>query len=136
MDNENVVSVAETLARSMDDTQRNATDTKDAVGQVLNMTGKDMHDKTVSAILAERDLGMAEKLELIHCENADYDQRQQANAERVARLQDVRTQNVGRATAWWSENWGWVAFVCATGLAISTPQGRKLLASAARSLAA
>lgn len=136
MENESIACAVETLAKSMADTQKNATDTKGPVEQVLSLAGKDMHDKTVVAILEDHDLCMAEKLSLIHCENADYDRRQGANAERVARLQDVNTHNVGRATGWWSENWVWVVFACITGIAVGTPQGRRLLASTASSLAA
>ncbi len=136
MENENVKAVTETLATSLDNTQKNATDTEKSVQQVLSMSGKEMHDQTVSAILADDDLGMAEKLDLIHRENADYDQHQENNTSRVVRLQDAQTQNVGTATSWWSENWGWVVFFGVIALTIGTPQGRKALTTVSHRLAA
>ena len=136
MENENVKAVTEALATSLDNTQKNATDTEKSVQQVLSMSGKEMHDQTVSAILADDDLGMAEKLDLIHRENADYDQHQENNTSRVVRLQDVQTQNVGTATSWWSENWGWVVFLGVIALTIGTPQGRKALTTISHRLAA
>lgn len=136
MEKENVKAMTETLATSLDNTQKNATDTEKSVQQVLSMSGKEMHDQTVSAILADGDLGMAEKLDLIHRENADYDQHQENNTSRVVRLQDAQTQNVGAATKWWSENWGWVVFLGVAALTLGTPQGRKALTTVAHRLAA
>ena len=136
MENENVKAVTETMATSLENTQKNATDTEKSVQQVLTMSGKEMHDQTVSAILADGDLGMAEKLDLIHRENANYDQHQENNTNRVVRLQDAQTQNVGTATSWWSENWGWVFFLGVAALSIGTPQGRKLMTAVKHSLAA
>ena len=136
MENENVKVVADTLATSLDNTQKNATDTERSVQQVLSMSGKEMHDQTVSAILADGDLGMAEKLDLIHRENADYDLHQGNNTDRVMRMQTAQTQNVGKATSWWSENWGWVVFAGVAALALGTPQGRKALTTVAHHLAA
>ncbi len=136
MENENVKIVSETLAASLESTQKNATDTDRSVQQVLSLSGKEMHDQTVSAILADDALSMAEKLDLIHRENADYDQHQGNNTDRVVRLQETQTQNVGNATNWWRENWGWVLFFGFGAFAVFTPQGRKLLSSAAHHLAA
>ena len=136
MEKENVKAVTETLATSLDNTQKNATDTEKSVQQVLSMSGKEMHDQTVSAILADDDLGMVEKLDLIHRENADYDQHQENNTRRVVRLQDAQTQNVGTATSWWSENWCWVVFWGVIALTIGTPQGRKALTTVSHRLAA
>ena len=53
MENENVKIVSETLATSLENTQKNATDTDRSVQQVLSLSGKEMHDQTVSAILAD-----------------------------------------------------------------------------------
>ena len=136
MEIDNVKAVTETLATSLDNTQKNATNTDKSVQQVLAMSGKEIHDQTVSAILADCDLSMAEKLDLIHRENADYDQHQGNNTDRVVRLQEMQTQNVGNATNWWKENWGRVIFIGFGAFAVFTPQGRKLLSSVAHHLAA
>ena len=95
-----------------------------------------MHDQTVSAILADDALSMAEKLDLIHRENADYDRHQGNNTDRVVRLQETQTQNVGNATYWWRESWGGVLFFGFGAFAVFPPQGRKLLSSSAHHLAA
>ena len=62
MENENVKVVVETLATSLNNTQKNATDTENSVKQILSMSGKEMHEMTVTAILADDKLEMAEKL--------------------------------------------------------------------------
>lgn len=130
MENENVKVVAETLATSLDNTQKNATDTENSVKQILSMSGKEMHELTVTAILAD------DKLELIHRENTDYDRHQEKNTSRVVRLQNTKTQNVGKAAIWWGENWGWVAGCTVVVIALVTPGGRRLLSSATKLIAA
>lgn len=136
MENENVKVVVETLATSLNNTQKNATDTENSVKQILSMSGKEMHEMTVTAILADDKLEMAEKLELIHRENADYDQHQENNTIRVVRLQNTKTQNVGKAAIWWGENWGWVAGCTVVVIALVTPGARKILSSATKLIAA
>lgn len=136
MENENVKVVVETLATSLNNTQKNATDTENSVKQILSMSGKEMHEMTVTAILADDKLEMAEKLELIHRESADYDQHQENNTIRVVRLQNTKTQNVGKAAIWWGENWGWVTGCTVVVIALVTPGVRKLLSSATKLIAA
>ena len=63
---ENVKDVAETLSTSLDNTQKNATNTEKSVQQVLSLSGKEIHEQTVTAILTDSKLDMAEKLDLIH----------------------------------------------------------------------
>lgn len=130
MGEKNIKVMTKTMATSLNDTQKNATDTEKSVQQILSMSGKETHEQTVSAILADSDLDMVEKLNLIHRENADYDVHQENNTCRVVRLQNAQTQNVGIATEWWSENWGWVAAIGVSALAIGTPQGRQVLTTA------
>ena len=130
MENENVKVVVETLATSLNNTQKNATDTENSVKQILSMSGKEMHEMTVTAILAD------DKLELIHRENTDYDRHQEKNTSRVVRLQNTKTQNVGKAAIWWGENWGWVAGCTVVVIALVTPGGRRLLSSATKLIAA
>ena len=130
MENENVKIVVETLATSLNNTQKNATDTENSVKQILSMSGKEMHELTVTAILAD------DKLELIHRENTYYDQHQENNTSRVVRLHNTKTQNVGKATIWWGENWGWVAGCTVVVIALVTPGGRRLLSSATKLIAA
>lgn len=117
----------ETITASLDDTQKNAVDTVTTVQQVLEMSGKELHEKTISAILEDDKLNASEKIVLIHSENADYDRHQENNTERVVRLQDTQAKNVGDATGWWANNWGRVFFGVVTGWAVLTPQGRKFL---------
>lgn len=136
MENANVRDVAEALVTSLDNTQKNATDTERIIQQVLSMSGKEMHDQTVSAILADVELGIAEKLDLIHRENADYDLHQENCTDRVMRMQTTQAQNVGCATNWWRENWGWVVFACVAAVAVGTPQGRKILTTVTHQLSA
>ena len=136
MENENVKDIADALATALDNTQKNAASTERSVQQVLSLSGKEMHDQMVSAILADGDLGMAEKIELIHRENADYDHYQENNTNQVVRLQDAQTNNIGKATRWLGENWSWVVLAGFVVLTIATPQGRKVLTTVAQQIAA
>lgn len=117
----------ETLANSLDSTQRNAVNTDDSIQQVLTLSGEDMHKKTIAAILADPNLTMDEKLERIDRENKIFDQRQETNMHRVVYLKDIQTKSVGAATGWWSHKWGWVLAATVIALAAATPQARKAL---------
>ncbi len=137
MENKNVKEFAETLSASLDNTQKNATDTEKAVQQILSLSGKEIHEQTVTAILEDSNLNMAEKLDLIHRENESYDEHEGKNTDRVVRLQTEQTKNVGSASTWWSENWGWVLLIgVTTCIAAGTPGGRAALSSVAKRLAA
>ena len=131
--------VVDVLAKSLDDTQKNATDTESVVKQVLSMSGKELHDKTVTAILDDKDTDLSEKIALIDSENEKFDCRQDNSTERVIRLQTAKTDNVGTATSWWSRNWGWVlggGCVLIVGVAAATPGGRRIAAKAWNAIAA
>lgn len=77
-----------------------------------------------------------ERINLVHQENADYDQHEENNTGRVERLQDTQTENVGKATSWWSQNWGWVVAAGVGVVMIGTPGCRRILATVTKSLAA
>ena len=108
MENESIKTVTETLTASLDNTQKTATNTEDLVVQVLAMSDKIMHELTTISILRNDDLDITEKLALLRQENAEYDLRQERCTDRVVRLQDSLTQNVGKASKWWGDNWFWV----------------------------
>ena len=100
------------------------------------MSGKDIHEQTVKAILADGNTGLEEKINLIHRENADYDQHEENNTGRVIRMQETQTDNVGKATSWWKENWGWIVAAGVTAVVIFTPGGRRIVGTVAKQLAA
>ncbi len=134
--NVNLKEVGETLAESLDKTQKNATDTEKLVQQVQALSGKELHDETVRTILADDKTPLVERINLVHQENADYDQHEENNTGRVERLQDTQTENVGKATSWWSQNWGWVVAAGVGVVMIGTPGGRRILTTVTKSLAA
>ena len=136
MENTNVNEISETLADSLESTQKNATDAEKLVQQVQAMSGKDIHEQTVQAILADGNTGLEEKINLIHRENADYDQHEENNTGRVIRMQETQTDNVGKATNWWKENWGWIVAAGVTVVVIFTPGGRRTVGTVAKLLAA
>lgn len=136
MGNDNVNEVCETLTASLDNTQKNATDTSRLTQQVQDLSCKGLHEEAVRAILADDKTTMAEKMDLIHQENADYDQHEENNTGRVERLQNTQTDNVGKIIAWWSENWGWIAAAGVTIFLGGTPAGRHIVTTAVKRLAA
>ena len=136
MGNDNVNEVCETLTASLDNTQKNATDTSRLTQQVQDLSCKGLHEEAVRAILADDKTTMAEKMDLIHQENADYGQHEENNTGRVERLQNTQTDNVGKIIAWWSENWGWVAVAGVTFFFGGTQTGRRIVTTAVKRLAA
>lgn len=98
MGNEYLKIMANTLDTSLDSTQKNATDIADCVQQVLTMSDKELHVQIVTSILANDKLELSEQLALIHCENADYEQRLEDNTNRVERMQKTKTENVDKST--------------------------------------
>lgn len=141
MENENSIvnikEISETLTASLDSTQKNATDTSRLTQQVQDLSCKGLHEEAVRAILADDKTTMAEKMDLIHQENADYDQHEENNTGRVERLQNTQTDNVGKIIAWWSENWGWVAAVAGVTIFFGgTPVGKRMVTTAVKRLAA
>ena len=134
MENKDAKEMAEVLAKSLDDTQRNATDTEKLVHQVCGMSGQDSHKQVIDGIIADPDTDWDKKVDLIQRANAEFDQREENNTRRVMSLQSKQTQNVGAATSCWAENWGWVAFGGLVFIGVVTPGGRKALASATKYL--
>lgn len=134
MENKDVKEMAEVLTKSLDDTQKNAINTEKLVQQVCNMSGQENHNHVIAGIIADKDTDWEKKVTLIQRANADYDQREENNTRRVRDLQSTQTQNVGAATSWWAENWGWVVFGGLTVIGVATPGGRKAISSTAKYL--
>ncbi len=137
MENKGVRDMIETMAKSLDNTQKNATNTENLVQQVSTLSGQDMHKQVIAGIIADKDTDWEKKVDLIHKVNAEYDQREENNTQRVMNLQSTQTQNVGAATNWWAENWGWVAVGVASGLTligVATPGGRKAISTVTKYL--
>ena len=136
MDSENVKVVSDALTGSLESTQKIATDTEKLVQQVQAMSGMNLHEETVRVILTDDKTPLAERINLVHRENADYDSHEENNTGRVIRMQETQTENVGKTTSWWSKNWGWVVTCGVVAIAAFTPGGRRLITTAAKSLAA
>lgn len=135
MESKDVKDVAEVLTKSLNDTQKNATDTEKLVQQVCSMSGQDSHKQVITGIIADENTDWEKKVDLIQKANAEFDQRAENNTQRVINLQSTQTQNVGTATSWWANNWGWIA--AAGGLAligVATPGGRKAISTATKYL--
>lgn len=136
MENKDVKEMAEVLTKSLDDTQKNAINTEKLVQQVCNMSGQNNHDQVIAGIIADKDFDWEKKVDLIQRANAEYDQREENNTRRVSDLQSTQTQNVGAATSWWAENWGWVVVASLALVGVATPGGRKAVSTAAKFLLA
>ncbi len=134
--NVNLKEIGENMTTSLNNAQQNATDTSRLAQQVQDMSCKGIHEEVVRAILADDKTTMAEKIDLIHQETADYDQHEENNTGRVERLQNTQTDNVGKVIAWWSENWGWVAAVGVTLFIGGTPVGRRMVTTTVKRLTA
>lgn len=106
MESKDVKDVAEVLTKSLNDTQKNATDTEKLVQQVCSMSGQDSHKQVITGIIADENTDWEKKVDLIQKANAEFDQRAENNTQRVINLQSTQTQNVGTATSWWANNWG------------------------------
>ena len=135
MENKDVKEMAEVFTNSLNDTQKNATDTEKLVQQVCMMSGQDSHQQVIAGIIADENTEWDQKIDLIRKANTEYDQREANNTQRVINLQSTQTQNVGTATSWWANNWGWM--VAAGGLVlvgVSTPGGRKAISAATKYL--
>ncbi len=127
MENKDVKDVADVLAKSLDDTQKNAINNEALVQQVCNMSGQDIHKQVIAGIIADKDTDWEKKVDLIQKANAEYDQREDNNTRRVRELQSTQTQNVGAATSWWVNNWPWVAAAAVLVLiGVATPGGRRI----------
>ena len=136
MENKDIKEMAEVLTKSLDDTQKNAINTERLVQQVCNMSGQNNHDQVIAGIIADKDFDWEKKIDLIQRANAEYDQREENNTRRVRDLQSTQTQNVGVATSWWVENWGWVVVASLALVGVVTPGGRKAVSTAAKYLLA
>lgn len=137
MDNKNdVKEMTEALTKSLDDTQKNSADIEKLVQQVCSMSCQDSHKQVLNGIIADGDTSWQEKIDLIKQANAEFDQREENNTQRVMDMQSAQTQNVGNATIWWANNWGWVVAVGVAVIGFFTPGGRKVLSTAAKHLPA
>lgn len=133
-ENKDVKDLAEIFTKSLDDTQKNATDIKKLVQQVCDLSDLDSHKQVITGIIADQDTNWEEKIDLIQKANAEFDQREENNTRRVTNLQETQTQNVGATTSWWTENWRVVAAGTAALIFVTTPGGRKAISSAAKYL--
>ena len=131
MDNKDV---AEVFTKSLDDTQKNAINTEKLVQQVCNMNCQENHNQVIAGIITDKDTDWEEKVDLIQRANADYDKREENNTRRIMDLQSAQTQNVGAATSWWAENWGWIVIGSLALIGVSTPGGRKAISTATKYL--
>ena len=136
MENKDIKEMAEVLTKSLDDTQKNAINTEKLVQQVCNMSGQENHNQVIAGIIADEGTNWEKKVDLIRIANAEYDQREENNTRRVSDLQSTQTQNVGAATSWWAENWGWVVVASLALVGVATPGGRKAVSTAAKFLLA
>ena len=134
MESKDIKDITETLANSLDNTQKNSTSTEMMAQQVLSLSDENGHTRIIDGILADSTMSWEKKVELIKEVYADYDAREENNARRVMNMQSTQTQNVGVATGWWARNWGWVAAGGATLITVFTPGGRKMIASATKFL--
>lgn len=130
MENKEAREIAEVLAKSLDDTQKNAINTEKLVQQVCNMSGQENHNQVIAGIIADKDSDWEKKVNLIRQVNADYDQREENNTRRVRDLQSTQSQNVGAVTNWWAENWRWVVAGGILLIGAATPGVRKAISSA------
>lgn len=134
MENNNVKDIAEVLTKSLDDTQKNATDVEKQVQQICNMSGQDIHNQVIAGIITDDKTAWEKKIDLIQKANADFDQREENNTRRVKDLQSAQTQNIEAATSWWAENWGWIVVGGLAFVGVITPGGRKAISSATKYL--
>ena len=134
MENKEVKDLAEVLAKSLNETQNNATNTEKLVQHVCNMSGQETHNQVIVGIIADKDINWEKKVNLIQQVNSEYDQREENNTRRVKELQSTQTKNVATATSWWARNWGWVALGGLSLVGIATPGGRKAISSTAKFL--
>ncbi len=137
MENKDIKDMIETMVKSLDNTQKNATNIEILVQQVSTLSDQDTYKQIIAGILADKDTDLENKLALIQKVNAEYDQREENNTRRVMDLQSTQTKNIKEATSWWAENWGWVAVGVASGLTligVATPGGRKAISTATKYL--
>ena len=135
MEKNDIHEIMGTLTKSLDETQKNATDTEKLVQQVCNMSGQETHNKVITGIIADNDTSWEKKVDLIRMTNAEFDQREENNTRRVRYLQSTKTRNVGAATSWWAENWGLIALAGSIAfIGVLTPGGRKTISSATKFL--
>ena len=93
----------------------------------------------VTKIFSDKDIDMEKKLNLIHRESEKYDGFVDNNTNRVIKMQESQTKNVGNVSNWWRENWWWVISALMGAGAVAffrTTEGRKILSSIAKQLPA
>lgn len=134
MENKDIKDIVETMAKSMDNTQKNAANTECLTKQISDLSGTDIHKQIIDGIIADNNTDWEEKVNLIQKVNTDYDQREENNTRRVIKLQSCQTQNVGIATSWWTEHWEWLAFGGLIFIGVATPGGRKFISTATKYL--
>lgn len=136
MENNYTKETTNLLTKSLNNTQRNAVDTEKIVQQIGYLSGWELHQRTIKAILSDKDIAWNEKVDLILQINADYDQREDNNASRLNSLQTTQSQNVETATTKWGVTFGLIVGGVVLLTAFGTPGGRKAIYSAAKYLLA
>lgn len=113
--------IFETIANSLDNTQKNSTDIETMVRQVRVMSGEESHLQILDGIRLDNTMSWEEKALFIEKENAAYDSREENNTRRVMNMQSMQTKNDGTATNGWARNWGWIATGALALIAICAP---------------
>ncbi|MBR2544608.1 MAG: hypothetical protein IKE93_00420 [Erysipelotrichaceae bacterium] len=105
MNQNNNLPISEVM-ESLNTVQRNALTIEKPVGHVITMSGRNVHEQTVGAILADEQLNILDKIELINHENEAYEFRQEANTVRVIRMTEAQTESTERIVNIIGENVG------------------------------
>ncbi len=91
MESKDIKDITETLADSLDNTQKNSTDTEMMVRQVLSLSDESGHTRIIDGILAHNTMSWENKVALIKEVYADYDIREENNTRRVMNMQSTQT---------------------------------------------
>ncbi len=137
VENKQIRNLANTFANSLDNTQKNATDTEKVVGQILDLSDKGNHSKIIGAILEDDQLSMEEKIRFINEEDEKFDKRLDNNTYRLDRVQESQKDRIKEV----SNSCSWIcgALIIAVAVVpciVATPECQKLLGKAMRRLAA
>lgn len=118
--------------KSLESTQKNATDIGERVKEVAYMCDKVNHDRMITEILNDKNLSTAEKMKKYDHEQKQYQRRQKANAKVNGQMQDKQTKNTVLSTI----GWGLFIGVCMVGgyVVFVTPEGRAFISNGIKQL--
>ena len=120
------------LEKSLENTQKSATNTDGLVHQICTLSCESTHIQTVQAILNDENTSVEDKVNLIHRENDNYDSHIENNTHRVMRLQNTQATNVENSTSGWGANLRWVLASAGVGvvlITLGTPSGRNVISN-------